>query len=215
MSGEPLHLLSRLDLETLSAFVRQCFLPSCFWNQMLEGCWELWPSSPTWPLTPSLTAAPLRTWHPPIMQTVSNTFLNNSMIDWYWLAKLNLSLIFSALQKQHFNECVTKEKVQKVDVSILPPCRTDRKLQRLRQRESELPEGPEIKKQPSEGRSSFCSHYCTEDPAFGPGERNYKSSLETSGTKPVVQSVTFDIFIILFCVSLFWGFFSFFEALLI
>lgn len=41
-------------------------------NQMLEGCWGLWPSSPTWLRTQSSTAVPLHTWHPLTTQTVRN-----------------------------------------------------------------------------------------------------------------------------------------------
>lgn len=41
-------------------------------NQMLEGCWGLWPSSHTWLRIQSSTAALLHTWRPLTMQTVRN-----------------------------------------------------------------------------------------------------------------------------------------------
>lgn len=44
-------------------------------NQMLARCWDLWPSSLTWPRTQLLTAALLHTWHPLTMPTVRNIFL--------------------------------------------------------------------------------------------------------------------------------------------
>lgn len=44
----------------------------CSRDQMLEGCWGLWPSSPTWLQIQSSTAVPLHTWHPLTMQTVRN-----------------------------------------------------------------------------------------------------------------------------------------------
>lgn len=55
-----------------ACFCRSVNIAYCSHNQMLEGCWGLWPSSPTWLQIQLSMAAPLHTWHPLIMQTVRN-----------------------------------------------------------------------------------------------------------------------------------------------
>lgn len=68
MGGEFAHVL----VQHGAVDVANCSLTVCSCNQMLEGCWGLWPSSPTWQRIQLSTAAPLHTWHPLTMLTVRN-----------------------------------------------------------------------------------------------------------------------------------------------
>lgn len=68
MGGEFAHVL----VQHSAVNVANYSLTVCSCNQMLEGYWGLWPSSPTWQRIQLSTAAPLHTWHPLTMLTVRN-----------------------------------------------------------------------------------------------------------------------------------------------
>lgn len=168
---------------------------------MLEGCWGLWPSSPTWLLIQSSTAAPQHTWHPLTMQIVRNIsdyFLgitpvilvvilacviqaihshvkpHLSDINWcfqFWFQTSNAS---SNIWKVGF-KCHCKKNAAFwliVDHCPFKPRRTDGELQRLCHSESAVLQGPEVQDHPTEGRPSPHSHSHSKDPTLGSGEKH-------------------------------------------